>query len=116
MDYFYPMPQPQRHVFVCQNTREEGNPKGSCTQRMAVPVFTKFREEIQKRGLMETIKVSKSGCLGPCAYGPTVVVYPDAVWYQKVSESDVAEIVEKHLIGNTPLERLRLDERYWKDR
>jgi (2Fe-2S) ferredoxin len=37
-----------------------------------------------------------------------VVVYPDAVWYGHVTEADVEEIVEKHLVGGEPVDRLRL--------
>ena len=36
-------------------------------------------------------------CLGPCTLGPTVLVYPDGVWYSGVKVEDVEEIVEEHL-------------------
>ena len=39
-----------------------------------------------------------------------VVVYPDGVWYGHVTAPDVAEIVERHLVGGEPVERLRLAE------
>ena len=54
------------------------------------------------------MRANKSGCLDQCEHGPTVVVYPDAVWYGGVTEADVAEIVERHLVGGEPVERLRL--------
>jgi (2Fe-2S) ferredoxin len=38
----------------------------------------------------------------------TVVVYPEQVWYGGVKVSDVAEIVDKHLIGDVPVDRLRI--------
>ena len=46
------------------------------------------------------------GCLGPCFEGPTVVVYPEAVWYVGVTPADVPEIVESHLAGGIPVARL----------
>ena len=41
-------------------------------------------------------------------HGPTVVVYPDAVWYGGVTDADIPEIIESHLVGGVPVERLRL--------
>jgi (2Fe-2S) ferredoxin len=43
-----------------------------------------------------------------CEFGPTVVVYPDNVWYGGVQLSDVPEIIDRHLIGGEPVERLRI--------
>jgi (2Fe-2S) ferredoxin len=36
------------------------------------------------------------------------VVYPEQVWYGGVKAEDVAEIVDRHLIGGVPVERLRM--------
>lgn len=54
------------------------------------------------------VRVNKSGCLDQCEHGPTVVVYPEAVWYGHVKPEDAEEIVREHLIGGRPVERLRL--------
>jgi (2Fe-2S) ferredoxin len=35
-------------------------------------------------------------------------VYPEGVWYANVKPEDVPEIVERHLVGGQPVERLRL--------
>jgi (2Fe-2S) ferredoxin len=52
------------------------------------------------------VSVTSSGCLGPCFDGPTIVVYPEGTWYAGVKEEDVAEIVEKHMVGGQVVERL----------
>jgi len=54
------------------------------------------------------VRINKSGCLDQCEHGPTVVVYPEAVWYGNVKPEDAAAIVEEHLVGGRPVERLRL--------
>jgi (2Fe-2S) ferredoxin len=37
-----------------------------------------------------------------------LVVYPDAVWYTYVDESDIDEIIERHIIGGEIVDRLRI--------
>ena len=56
------------------------------------------------------IRANKAGCLDQCEKGPTVVVYPEAVWYGRVTEADVNEIIEQHIIGGTPVARLLMPE------
>ena len=52
------------------------------------------------------MRANTAGCLDACAYGPTVVVYPEGVWYGGVRPEDVPEIVERHLMGGEPVVRL----------
>jgi (2Fe-2S) ferredoxin len=47
-----------------------------------------------------------SGCLDQCEHGPTVVVYPDGVWYGRVTPDDVEEIIDSHIVNGKPVERL----------
>jgi len=54
------------------------------------------------------VRVNKAGCLDQCARGVTCVVYPEAVWYGGVTLDDVDEIIERHLVGGEPVERLVL--------
>jgi (2Fe-2S) ferredoxin len=65
---------------------------------------------VGRHGLGLTVRVNTAGCLDQCEHGVTVVVYPEGVWYGFVREEDVAEIVESHLAGGRPVERLRLPE------
>jgi (2Fe-2S) ferredoxin len=64
----------------------------------------------REAGLGAKVRINKSGCLDQCEHGPTVVVYPDAVWYGHVQPEDAEEIVTEHLVGGRPVERLRLAE------
>ena len=56
------------------------------------------------------VRVNKAGCLDRCAGGPVAVVYPEAVWYSFVDNSDIDEIVERHLKHGEVVERLVLDD------
>lgn len=105
------MPVFERHVFVCLNTRPEGAPRPSCTADGTSELLTQLQQQAKAAGLAgSAIRINKSGCLDQCEHGPTVVVYPEAVWYGNVKPEDAAEIVSEHLVGGRPVERLRLAE------
>jgi (2Fe-2S) ferredoxin len=77
-------------------------------------VMTKFYEELQTRNLFDEILVTGSTCIGPCDLGPTVIVYPGAVWYSRVTPDDVGEIMTKHLVEGKPVERLLMPQSAWE--
>lgn len=95
-----------RHFFVCQTARPP-TAKPSCGARGATDVFNALIEGLGARPeLWGKVAVTSSGCLGPCFDGPTIVVYPEGVWYAGVKESDVNEIIESHMLAGKPVERL----------
>ena len=102
------MPHFDRHVFVCINDRDPSDARGSCTARGGVEVRDALKSMLKDRGLAKKIRANAAGCLDQCAQGVTVVVYPEQVWYGKVTPADVQEIVESHLVGGIPVERLRM--------
>ena len=42
-----------------------------------------------------TVRVSRTGCLGNCATGTTVVIMPDNIWLGEVGVGDVHMVIEK---------------------
>jgi (2Fe-2S) ferredoxin len=102
------MPKFEHHIFICTNRRPPENPRGCCDPEGLGSLQLIFKKELSARGLKTTVRANKAGCLDQCEHGPTVVVYPEAVWYGGVKPEDVAEIVESHIINKTPVARLRL--------
>jgi (2Fe-2S) ferredoxin len=96
----------RHHVFVCENRRPADDPRGSCGCKGSEAITTTLKEELKRRGLKGTVRANATGCLDACAHGPTVVVYPEGVWYGGVRPEDVPEIVEGHLVGGVPVARL----------
>ncbi len=96
------------HVLVCQNQRPDGHPRGDCASRGAASVLAALKAGTKAQGL-SGVRVNGSGCLDTCEQGVSVVVYPEGVWYGAVQESDVPEIVVKHVVAGCPVERLRID-------
>jgi (2Fe-2S) ferredoxin/NAD-dependent dihydropyrimidine dehydrogenase PreA subunit len=58
-------------------------------------------------GLKGRVRINKAGCLGRCAAGASIVVYPEAVWYGNVKLEDIDDIFEEHVLAGRPVERLR---------
>ncbi len=102
------MPFFQRHVFVCTNERAADHPRGSCKLKGSPEVRDALKAELKKRGISKVIRANNAGCLDQCEEGITIVVYPEQVWYGRVTLADVQEIVEKHLVGGEIVTRLLL--------
>ncbi len=98
----------ERHVFVCTNERAAGDAKGCCKSRGAEAVLDAFRKKLVDAGYKRVVRANKAGCLDQCVHGPVVVVYPDAVWYGNVTPADVDEIIESHIRGGVPVQRLEI--------
>jgi (2Fe-2S) ferredoxin len=101
-------PHYERHVFICVNRRDPDNPKGSCAERGSEAVRDEFKRMLHERGLKGRIRANAAGCLDQCSRGVAVVVYPEQVWYGGVKVEDVSQIIDEHLIGDVPVERLRM--------
>jgi (2Fe-2S) ferredoxin len=103
----------KHHLFICENLRAEGDPKGSCARKGSPAIKAAMKEEIKKRMISGeiakgTVRANQAGCLDACEFGPSIVVYPEEIWYGGVTVEDVPEIVESHIIGGKPVERLRI--------
>lgn len=107
------MPKPKKHVLVCVQGRPPGHPRGSCQQKGCNEVYQGFLEAFQSRNLWSEYAVTNAGCLGPCGSGPSVLVYPESVMYANVKPADIATIIDEHLIGDSPVERLLAPKDVW---
>ena len=97
-----------RHIFFCLNERSNG--EDCCAHHNAQQGFDRCKAQVKAAGLAGPgkVRVNKAGCLDRCAGGPVAVVYPEAVWYTYVDSADIDEIVDSHLLGGKPVERLLL--------
>lgn len=96
-------------MFICGNERKSDDPRGCCATKGAAEVLDRLKEKIHELKLKKEIRINRAGCLDQCAKGVSLVVYPEGVWYGGVTAADVEEIVESHLLGGKPVERLRTD-------
>lgn len=95
----------QKHIFICTNQRPEGS-RVCCGEQHGLALVAAFKKAIKDRGLNTEIRAQRAGCFDVCELGPSVVVYPEGIFYGKVQLSDVEEIVKEHLENNRIVERL----------
>ena len=101
MSYF------KQHVFICTNQRDNG--EACCHDRGGLVMGQYLKQQVAERGLdgPGKIRINRAGCLGRCAEGPLLVIYPEGVWYTFIDEADIDEILEEHLINGRVVERLQ---------
>ena len=97
------------HVFCCINERAPGHPRGSCSARGAQALQAYMKAQGKALGLGSRVRMNKSGCLERCELGPTMVIYPEGVWYTYNSEADIDEILQRHVLSGERVERLLLE-------
>lgn len=98
------VPEHRHQVLVCRGPR--------CTVRGAEDSWKALVLGLMRAGQGDDdVLVTQTGCQFPCNHAPVVAVQPDDVWYGRVDEAAADEIVATHIVGGTPVERLRLPRR-----
>ena len=81
------------HILVCTNDR--GGERKSCADNNSPSIRTAIKKGVGERGWKGKVRVSLTGCMGLCAKGPNVMLYPQKIWFSDVSTDDVGEILSK---------------------
>ena len=96
------------HVFCCVNERPEDHPRGSCGARGSISLQSYMKAKAKKMNVVEKIRINRSGCLDRCELGPAMVIFPEGVWYSYSTQTDVDEILERHILKGERVSRLLL--------
>lgn len=56
------------------------------------------------------VRANKAGCLDQCELGPTVVIYPQEIWYGGVTPEDVPRIIQETVVDGKILADLQIPE------
>ena len=98
----------RRHVFFCANQREEGHPRGCCADKGSLELRKYMKARTKEMGL-KRVRINASGCLDRCELGPSVVIYPEGVWYRCETKEDVDEVLKTHVRDGRRVKRLMMD-------
>jgi (2Fe-2S) ferredoxin len=95
------------HVFCCTNVRPPNHERGSCARKGAVELRDRMKALAKDMGL-KGVRINVAGCLDRCELGPSMVIYPEGVWYRYQTETDVVEILTTHVKNGGRVDRLML--------
>lgn len=91
-----PEPYFETHIFVCCNRRPDSHPRGSCAAKGSERLRDYMKARAKELGI-EGIRVNSAGCLDRCENGPSLVIYPEGVWYQVTSTADIDRVLDEHV-------------------
>jgi (2Fe-2S) ferredoxin len=97
----------RKHVFCCVNERPAGHPRGCCKAKGSEKLRDYMKARAKEFGLSD-VRINSSGCLDRCELGPTMVIYPEGVWYRCRTREEIDEVLRTHLIEGGRVERLML--------
>jgi (2Fe-2S) ferredoxin len=95
------------HVFVCTNQRPAGHPRGCCKDKGSEGLRDYMKARAKELGVKNT-RINSAGCLERCELGPSMVIYPEGVWYAPKTREDIDEILQTHMIEGRRVTRLML--------
>lgn len=98
----------QTHIFCCINERAPEHPRSCCAARGSGALRDYMKTRAKELGIKD-IRINNAGCLERCELGPTMVIYPEGVWYHYDTKEDIDEILDRHVIKGERVDRLLLE-------
>jgi NADH-quinone oxidoreductase subunit F len=86
------------HLMFCGGT--------GCRASKSMEIKGHLISAIERRQLQDRVVLIETGCIGFCAHGPVMVVYPGGVFYQYLKPDDMDEILDSHILKGCPVDRI----------
>ena len=88
----------KRHLLLCGGV--------PCVSLGCQKVRNAVSQELEANGYKDKIKMLETGCIGNCTLGPSLIIYPEGVIYQRLTPENAREIVEEHILQGQLVEHL----------
>lgn len=93
---------PTTHLFVCANQREPDSPLGTGCAGHGEALYLALKDLVGRRGLVRSVWVTKTHCLGICPKGgATAVSFPAGRMWGGALAEEAAALLDDALQGKT---------------
>jgi (2Fe-2S) ferredoxin len=87
-------------VYVCEG--------GDCTEKGSGDLYDRLRDKLVELDPEEArVRVRRYPCFGGCEYGINVTVWPDRLFYSRVTTGDIPAIVDNLVGDGAPVAKLQ---------
>lgn len=70
-----------------------------CVSSDCATVNKTLKKAIKKNKLEDKVNVITTGCMGMCAQGPEILVYPGGIFYVQMDAQKTYDVIERHILG-----------------
>jgi len=74
---------------------------GTCGQASgSLQIIEALNEELEKKDLRERVGLEITGCHGFCELEPNIVIYPQGIFYKKLTPDDIPRVIDETILKN----------------
>jgi len=84
-------------VLICEG--------GACISSHSLEIEEELKKQIKKYNLKDKVRIIKTGCMGPCQFGPLMLINPGGILYKELTVADIEEIVKEHFLKGRIVEK-----------